>query len=700
MANRKAAAGKSPSLLFQFNLFCFFFVAVIISGMAVTALQQVNIFSARLGIPVASAAAAALDGDRFEELSRTMDAEDPYYEEARLWMYDMKQDANCLYLYTMAPVSDTVYKYIIDGSALPGEEGFSALGDEEDISNHDRAFLQAMETGTVQLSGLDYQEGWGWLVSSYAPIFNSRGGVAGIIGCDFEVLEVFRRLWRQILRQIILPFIILIASLALYFPLIRGINRLTGNLKAERDEIAAMKDSLKAGLFLMDRDYIIQPQYSRALESVLGESGLEGRNFIDLIRSSLSEKELESLKKYFNIFYKKKFGQDMLDDLNPLAEFNYVHAKGGAEKTLRGGFVLVEREEGKIFILGSLEDLTAEVELRRQLAKAEAERQEEMSSVFEIIHVDPAVFRDFVEDMEYEFERINETMKDQSLSAQEAVDIVFQSVHAIKSNALTVGLNSFSAKVHNLESEIQKMKGREHIPTEELLRLTVAIDKIMKESDNFRAVIDKIQSFSFQSLTMGMEKNQIRRVLVENLSKASRQAAEDLEKKVRLEVLDIDSLALEQGPRRVIKEVLLQLVRNSVYHGIESPPDRRSAGKDEEGCISLSLAVKEGKIHIRLKDDGRGLDFDQIRQKAKKLHILQKGQEDDKNVLLNAIFAPGFSTAENGGLHAGRGVGLNLVRDRIRSLRGSIRLRTTPGKGTVFSIVIPLETEKLEDKVS
>jgi two-component system chemotaxis sensor kinase CheA len=668
--------------------------------MAVTALQQMHVFSARLGLPVTTRVAASIDGDRFEELSRTLDGDDPFYEETRLWMYALKQEVNCLYLYTMAPVSDTVYTYIIDASAPPGEEGFSALGDEEDISGHDEAFLRTMAAGTVQLSELDYQEGWGWLISTYTPIFNSRGGIVGIIGCDFEVLEVFRELWRQIVGQTILPFLIIIIALALYFPMIRGINRLTGNLKAERDEIAVMKDSLKAGLFLMNRDYIIQPQYSKALEPVLEETGLQGRNFLDLLSASLNTKEQESLKKYFNIFQKNKFRQEMLDELNPLVEFNYIHPKSGKEKTLRCVFASVEREGGERFVLGSLEDVTAEAELRRQLAEAESKQQEEMRSIFEIIHVDPAIFKDFVEDMEYEFERINETMKDQTLSTPLAMDVVFQSVHAVKSNALTIGLNNFSAKVHELESKIKNLKGRENISTEELLRLTLDIEKIMKESDSFRAVIDKIQSFYFQSLTIGMEKNQERRVLIENLSKASQRAAKDLEKKVRFEVSNIDSLALEQGPRRVIKEVLLQLVRNSVYHGIEPPLERRAAGKDEEGLISLSITVRDGRVHIRLRDDGRGLNFDQIRQKAEKLKILRKDQKENKNILLNAIFAPGFSTVENGGLHAGRGVGLNLVRDRIRDLRGSIRLQTTPGKGTVFTISIPLEAAELEEKIS
>jgi two-component system chemotaxis sensor kinase CheA len=560
-----------------------------------------------------------------------------------------------------------------------------------------------METGSVQTGQFDYQEGWGWLISIYAPIFNSQLEIVGIIGCDFGVLQIFQELWVQILRQIFLPLVMILAGIVLYFSMIRGINRLTGDLKAERDEIAVMKDSLRVGLFMMDRNYIIQPQYSRALETVLEESGLQGKNFVDLLSGSLNNKEQESLKKFFNIFQKNTFKQRMLDDLNPLSEFKYLHKTSGKEKILRCVFAPVEREEGDRFILGTLEDVTAEAELRQQLEETESKRQAEMRSLFEIIHVDPSVFKDFVEDMDYEFNRINDALKDKNLSSQEAVDSVFQSVHAIKSNALIIGLEGFSAKVHELESELKKLKEQEIISMEDLLHITIEVEKIMKESDSFRTFIDKIRTFGIRSSKAGVGERPERRVLIETLEKASQRASEDLEKKVRFEALEIDSLALEQGPRRIIKEVLLQLVRNSVYHGIEAPSERRSAGKNEEGRIKLSIIVRDGNIHIKLQDDGQGLNFEHIREKAEKLQILEKGEDADKNALLRVIFAPGFSTAESSGLHAGRGVGLNLVRDRIKDVKGNIKLHTVPGKGTVFTISIPLEFDEdneVEDKIS
>jgi two-component system chemotaxis sensor kinase CheA len=147
--------------------------------------------------------------------------------------------------------------------------------------------------------------------------------------------------------------------------------------------------------------------------------------------------------------------------------------------------------------------------------------------------------------------------------------------------------------------------------------------------------------------------------------------------------------------------VLTQLIRNSVYHGIETPEDREAAGKDREGSIKLSIKYIDNKIHIKLSDDGRGLDFDKIRKKAESLHLFQNPEDaKDKNHLLQAIFSAGFSTAEEADMHAGRGIGLNLVRERIRDLHGSIKLQSEPGKGTVFNIYIPLAMSQAINKAS
>jgi two-component system chemotaxis sensor kinase CheA len=149
-----------------------------------------------------------------------------------------------------------------------------------------------------------------------------------------------------------------------------------------------------------------------------------------------------------------------------------------------------------------------------------------------------------------------------------------------------------------------------------------------------------------------------------------------------------------------MKEVLMQLIRNSVVHGIEMPEVRSKRGKNETGIVKLSIKTDGKVIQVKLLDDGGGLDFAKIREKALRLNMIKKEDANNKNALLGAIFAPGFSTAETEGIHGGRGIGLNLVRDRVRDAKGTIKLQTEPGKGTMFCILFPVQNPATQGKAS
>ncbi|MDR1142817.1 MAG: hypothetical protein LBK77_01205 [Spirochaetaceae bacterium] len=478
----------------------------------------------------------------------------------------------------------------------------------------------------------------------------------------------------------------------------RRVERLTRELKIERDLVTAMKDNLKAGLFLMNRDFVIQGAYSKPLEAILGTDEIEGEKLTSFLAGSLKAKERATLEDYFNMVVNRQFEASMLEDLNPIAEFTYMNDIRKEQKIIRTSFSSVDMGFNDFYIMGSLEDISAAKELERQLAEEANKREEEMRALFQVIQIDPAVFGDFIEDTDYEFDRINENLKNQELSAKEAIVEIYQSVHAIKSNALILGLENFSSKLHELENTIKEYRDNDTVSFEDVLHVTVELEKIMQEKDKFRNIIDKIESF--RNVTGGTRR-QDRYVLVETLTRACKKAAEAQEKQVRFTVEELDGSILESGPRRIIKEVLTQLVRNSVYHGIEKPEDRIQQGKTPEGAVALSITRDKGSIHLKLSDDGRGLDFDKIREKALKLNLLQKKEDaDNKNQLLQVIFSPGFSTADSANVHAGRGIGLNLVRDRIRDLRGSIKLSSDPGRGTVFNIFIPFETAAEESKAS
>ena len=460
---------------------------------------------------------------------------------------------------------------------------------------------------------------------------------------------------------------------------------------AERDEIAVMKDSMKIGLFFMDSNFVIQDHYSRYLEEMLVDTRLYGKYFTDVIADSVSANELNAIRDYFNMVLERTYDQEMLEDINPLTELHYLNSKTGDKKVFQFAFATVERGRGEVFLLVTVYDITARVELQQRLADEEARRQEEMQSLFELIQVEPGVFSDFMQDMEYEFETITSILKNDALTAHEALVKIYQSVHAIKSNAVILGLNIFSNKAHNLESNIKRLREMEgDVPFAEMLDLTMDIEKLTVDKEGFRDIIDKLQVYSGGK--GGDIERQNVKVLVESLTRTAAKAAENMEKQIKFIADDIDARAIDSGPRRVIKEILMQLIRNSAVHGIELPDARVSKGKSETGTVKLSIKMDESnkKINIKLSDDGQGLDYKKIAQRALDNNLIKKEDADNRDALNKVIFSPGFSTADADSVHAGRGIGLNLVRDRIKEVSGNIKLRSEDDKGAVFLVTIPV----------
>jgi two-component system chemotaxis sensor kinase CheA len=518
--------------------------------------------------------------------------------------------------------------------------------------------------------------------------------LAGIL--LYPVLPRFYYYSNDKLVRIIVIYVIVFLIIHLYETMRvskeRKLEELNKMVKSERDMFAVMKESLKSGLFLMDKNLVIQDNYSCLLEKIFGVQELGGKKFTSLLSSSCTSAEISTITDFFDMVCERRFDAEMLEDINPLQELKYVNPKG-LEKILQCAFVPIENISGEGgIIMGNIEDVSAKVELQKQVRLGEVKRQEEMNTLFEILQIDPNVVNDFILDTEYEFDTINEILKNQKISSNDALVAIFSSVHAIKSNSVIVGLGGYGKKIHDIETYIKDLREKPEVTFDDMLVLTIRMNEVMEEKDNLKISVKKIKSFSFDEA-----KKSHTDVLIENFERAAAKVSSDIGKKVNLNTSGIDIALLEHVPRRVVKEVLLQLVRNAVFHGIEMPEERLKKGKSETGNIFISLEAEDGMAHIKIRDDGKGLDIKKIKKRAEEMHIIKKDENiEDINRILQVIFMPGFSTAESGGIHAGRGVGLNLVRSRLKENGGSVKIQTETDKGSVFHILLPIEESKAE----
>ncbi len=179
--------------------------------------------------------------------------------------------------------------------------------------------------------------------------------------------------------------------------------------------------------------------------------------------------------------------------------------------------------------------------------------------------------------------------------------------------------------------------------------------------------------------------------LANRLDRAVRVTASKTGKAARLETsgmeTEFDKTVVEQ-----LAPALEHLLRNAIDHGIEAPQARIAAGKPETGLIRLSASRQGAHVSIQLSDDGAGLDFRKVAQRAVELGWLtpEQAASGDRVTLIRLIFEPGFSTAEAVSEISGRGIGMDIVRSTIESLRGRLSVQTAPGAGTTFTFVLPV----------
>ncbi len=176
--------------------------------------------------------------------------------------------------------------------------------------------------------------------------------------------------------------------------------------------------------------------------------------------------------------------------------------------------------------------------------------------------------------------------------------------------------------------------------------------------------------------------------------------SQKLAKQIRLEMVGEDT-EMDKTVMEKLNDPLVHLVRNSMDHGLEPPEERKEAGKDSEGYVRLRAFYQGGSIVVEISDDGRGLSRDKILGKA-----VEKGLVSEKDAELwtddqvfNLLFEAGFSTADKLSDLSGRGVGLDVVRRNIESLGGRVEVASTLGKGSSFSIRLPLTLAVLDGQL-
>ena len=462
----------------------------------------------------------------------------------------------------------------------------------------------------------------------------------------------------------------------------RELAKTTDALLAEKTQTDGILHNIREGIFLVDDHLRIVGRHSDSLVEILDLVEGSTWDFSTYFEGKLPEKEVQSLRDYLMMFFRSQVRPELLQSINPLETIKITSPRGRL-KTLAFTFSAIKLE-GQRFLLASVRDDTLTAELNQKLQEEEDKAARQMRHLFQIIHVRPELLVQFLEDASDEIADINRRLKANSQQVQDdLMEAFYQGVHAVKGNAALIGLTSFSERVHDLENLVKDWRGK--VPDwREILTLTVELSKIQAELEEIQALIQRMNTFQKEMANNTAPQD----LVILTVERAVQRLAAETGVQATLDLKDFATNTLPSGHRKLVKDVLVQFIRNSFVHGLETAEERNARQKPTAGQIRIVCQDRGPYLSLSYQDDGRGLDLDRLRQAAAKKSLKIEDNRPDHEVL-ELIFENGFSTAAEVSVHAGRGVGLGLVKTRIEASGGKVSVRSASGQGIAFDIELP-----------
>ncbi len=468
-----------------------------------------------------------------------------------------------------------------------------------------------------------------------------------------------------------------------FFDNVIGLEAIVAERTAEVDEanrsMRLVMEHVDQGLLTLDRDGVVSAERSARVDAWLGASDEAG------FGPRLAQVD-ENAAEWFDIGW-----PDVLSGFLPLeVTLDQLPKRVTAgDRTLQVEYVPIERDGNEFArMLVVMSDVTAEL----AQAAAEAERRQTLKMLDQFLS-DRTGFLEFMEDATRLLER---------LRGEQDATISHRLLHTLKGNSLSYGLDHFGHLLHNLESLVME-EGR--VPT------VVEVDHLM---ENWWLVQGSVSMLTGQRAERMLELSPDLYAEIEASLAQERPAAQVLElvrsiplepvaarlqriakqaerigERLGLDDLQVDfedhDLALPPDGWGPFWSNFVHVVRNALDHGLEPAEERVAAGKTAQGCLTLEARAIDDMIVVTCTDDGRGIDWDRVANRATELGLDATCRDD----LVEALFVDGLSTRSAATEYSGRGVGLSAVREACYEMGGSVSVVSEPGRGTIVTFRIP-----------
>lgn len=484
-----------------------------------------------------------------------------------------------------------------------------------------------------------------------------------------------------------------------------------------QQQVSNILETVREGLFLVGRDLRLGATYSASLTELLRVESPAGSSFEELLAHLVDEKTLQAASKFLALLWKEKVHEDLIESINPLSQIEASFTAPSGRPEVRYLSFSFRRVRGLHssgdYLLGAVADITDRILLARELEHAKGEGESQTGLLFELMRIDPAQLHACLADADVAFRKSNALLQAPGHERQELLnklDGVFRELHAIKGEASTLSLAHLVNRIHTVEDMLAALRNKQPLSGSDFLPIVIQLDELISQTAEIRVLAERLAgsllerspppppqredqpSFGDTDIIerRAAEPPSALPILGNALRTLAREVARTRGCSVKLESQGLE--LVPRGHAAAVRNICVQMTRNAVMHGVELPEERLQNGKAEEGTIKIGFTTDVPDHYVlTIDDDGRGLSYEQILDKALRLGLVnpQQAATLERRQVYGLIFRPGFTTAEEITEHAGRGVGLDVVSALVRELGGQIAVSTAPGKYTRFRIQLP-----------
>jgi two-component system, chemotaxis family, sensor kinase CheA len=494
-----------------------------------------------------------------------------------------------------------------------------------------------------------------------------------------------------------------LAAAAGYFRLTR-----TSHERAAREAQEQTRDILKTvheGFFLLDANYRIGSVWSEALTRMFSRQDFAGLSFEELLKDLVAPATLATATKYIKLLWGDRAHENLMKSINPLGQLEITtdNGHGGKEtRYLQFDFHRVMGPEGIRHVLCAVGDITSSVLLARELQDSQENANAQVDMMLSMLHVDPLQLLSFLDTAETSLKLVNTILKEPARTDAEfrkKLGGLFRELHGIKGEASALNLKSIASRVHALEDMVSDCKKKPALSGNDFLPLVLKLDDLLAHLRSVREMAARLTTLketapaAWAAATNGAGGARPQSRPVEDLSPAlqamAERLAQDHAKRFRLTVAGLGEVPLSYAG--IIKDCLIQMLRNAAVHGIEPPEVRRAHTKQDVGVVSVHFRKTGDGYELVFEDDGAGIATEALKAAAVRRQLIseEEARGMDTRAAMALIFRPGFSTQENVSMDAGRGVGMDVVARSVYALGGKIGVSTHPGRFTRFKILLP-----------